>query len=210
MDVQLIVDGNAGHVRASPPSASVAVPQGPGRVGQTVAVPSPAPRDERDPRDPIREAHRQWVEHGWGDAADGMALVTSVVRVQQLLLERVDAALRPHGLSFARYEVLRLLAFSRAGRMPMTRLGSLLQVHPASVTSAVDRLEKQGYVARARGEQDRRVVLAGLTEQGRAVVEAATDDLNRVFADPGLDRDGVRELVGLLGVLRSGAGDVVD
>lgn len=53
-------------------------------------------------------------------------------------------------------------------------------------------------------------MLAGLTEQGRAVVEAATDDLNRVFADPGLDRDGVRELVGLLGVLRSGAGDVVD
>ena len=91
-------------------------------------------------RDPIREAHRQWVRHGWGDAADGMVMVTSLVRVQQLLMERIDAVLRPLELTFARYEVLRLLSFSSAGAMPMTRLGSLLQVHPTSVTSAVDRL----------------------------------------------------------------------
>ena len=89
--------------------------------------------------DPIREAHRQWAAHGWGEAADGMAMVTSVVRAQQLLMERIDAALRPLDLTFARYEVLQLLAFSRSGSMPMTRLGSLLQVHPTSVTSAVGR-----------------------------------------------------------------------
>ena len=58
-------------------------------------------------RDPINEAHRQWVAHGWADAADGMAMVTSVVRAQQLLMERIDAVLRPRGLTFARYEVLR-------------------------------------------------------------------------------------------------------
>ena len=114
-------------------------------------------------RDPIREAHRQWVAHGWGPAADGMAMVTSVVRVQQLLLERIEAVLRPLGLTFARYEVLRLLSFSSAGAMPMTRMGSLLQVHPTSVTSAVDRLEKQGFVARSRQDSDRRVVRATIT-----------------------------------------------
>ena len=97
-------------------------------------------------RDPIREAHRQWVQHGWSDAADGMVMVTSLVRAHQLLLERIDAVLRPLELTFARYEVLRLLSFSSAGAMPMTRLGSLLQVHPTSVTSAVDRLERQGWV----------------------------------------------------------------
>lgn len=45
-------------------------------------------------RDPIREAHSQWVRHGWSDAADGTAMVTSVARVQQLLAERIDAVLR--------------------------------------------------------------------------------------------------------------------
>jgi hypothetical protein len=33
-----------------------------------------------------------------------MATVTSVMRVQQILLSAVDGALRPHGLTFARYE----------------------------------------------------------------------------------------------------------
>ena len=113
-----------------------------------------------------------------GHAADGMAMVTSVVRVQQLLMERIDAVLRPLDLTFARYEVLRLLSFVPSGSMPMTRLGSLLQVHPTSVTSAVERLVEQGYVERLRREEDRRVILAALTAAGRDVVERATLGLN--------------------------------
>lgn len=163
-------------------------------------------------RDPIRAAHQQWVRHGWDGAADGMAMVTSLVRVNQLLLERIDAVLRPLGLTFARYEVLRLLAFvaEGAGEMAMTRLGSLLQVHPTSVTSAVDRLVRQGYVERTRSATDGRVVLASLTHAGRAVVEEATEGLNRaVFERPGLPADQVAELTDLLGRLRADAGDHV-
>jgi len=158
--------------------------------------------------DPILEARRQWVAHGWDDAADGMAMVTSVVRVHQLLLERIDAVLRPLELTFARYEVLRLLGFTHDGAMPMTRLGSLLQVHPTSVTSAVDRLEHQGHVVRQRGEKDRRVVLACITEAGRAIVEKATDGLNRdVFEQPGLDAASLQALHELLTDLRCSLGD---
>ena len=161
------------------------------------------------PRDPIREAHRQWVAHGWGEAADGMALVTSVVRVQQLLLERIEEVLRPLDLTFARYEVLRLLSFSTTGSMPMTRLGSLLQVHPTSVTSAVSRLERQGYAARDRPEHDRRVVLASVTDTGRAVVDKATAQLNTdVFERPGLTPEQVRALTALLADYRAVNGDL--
>jgi DNA-binding MarR family transcriptional regulator len=165
----------------------------------------------RDSRDPIREAHRQWVRHGWGDAADGMVMVTSLVRVNQLLSERIDAVLRPLGLTFARYEVLRLLSFSSAGAMPMTRLGSLLQVHPTSVTSAVDRLEGQGYVARLRRDEDKRVVLASITDAGREVVERATAGLNAdVFERPVLSAAQLSALTDLLGAIRADAGDRVD
>ena len=158
--------------------------------------------------DPIGEARRQWVEHGWGDAAPGMAMVTSLVRVNQIVMERIEAALRPHRLSFARFEVLRLLAFTRAGALPMARLGSLLQVHPTSVTSAVQRLEAQGLVQRTRSEPDRRVVLAGITDAGREVVDAATAALNsEVFERPGLAPEDVGALTGLLGRLRAEAGD---
>ncbi len=168
-----------------------------------------SPRPDRP--DPIREAHRQWVHHGWAEAADGMAAVTSLVRVHQLLHERIDAVLRPRGLTFARYEVLRLLAFTSAGSLPMTRLGSLLQVHPTSVTSAVDRLERQGFVVRERQSADRRVVRAALTPSGRAVVEQATVGLNdAVFGDLGLDPDGTADLTRLLSAYRRHAGDRVD
>lgn len=161
-------------------------------------------------RDPIHEAHNQWIRHGWDDAADGMAMVTSVVRVQQLLMERIDSVLRPLELTFARYEVLRLLSFVQSGSMPMTRLGSLLQVHPTSVTSAVERLVRQGYVERLRRDEDRRVVLASLTDAGREVVDRATLGLNtRVFQQPGLPTADVVRLTELLGQVREAAGDHV-
>ena len=59
-----------------------------------------------------------------------MAVVTSIMRVQQVLLARVEAVLRPLGLTFARYEVLMLLRFSRKGCLPVGKIGERLQVHP--------------------------------------------------------------------------------
>ena len=161
-----------------------------------------------DARDPIAEARRQWEAHGWAPAADGMEMVTSLFRAQQLLHARIDSALRAYDLSFARYEILRLLAFSRSGSLPMTRLGSLLQVHAASVTSAVSRLETQGHVVRTGDAGDRRVVRAAITDSGRTVVEAATGSLNReIFEQPGVSRRDVRGLIRLLRAVRSVNGD---
>ena len=172
-------------------------------------TPPAGTRPNEGPRDPIREAHRQWVTHGWEDAADGMAMVTSLIRVQQLLLERIDAVLRPLGLTFARYEVLMLLSFARSGSLSMARVGSLLQVHPTSATSAVARLEAQGWVERRRSAADGRVVLAAVTEAGRAVATEATEGLNReVFTRPGLAPEQVSALTALLEDHRRAAGDL--
>ena len=166
-------------------------------------------RTPRPGRAPIGEAARPGVAHGWADAADGMAMVTSLIRVQQLLLERIDAVLRPSGLTFARYEVLMLLSFSRSGSLPMARIGSLLQVHPTSATSAVARLEAQGWVRRTRSAADGRVVLASVTEAGRAVAAAATEGLNRdVFTRPELAPEQVVQLTALLEEHRRAAGDL--
>ena len=74
----------------------------------------------RLPFDPVAEARRRWVEHGWEDAAAGMAAVTSLMRAQQIVSARVDEALRPHALTFARYEVLMLLLFSPNSKVLVT------------------------------------------------------------------------------------------
>ena len=156
--------------------------------------------------DPIDEAARQWGLR-W-DAVEQMHAVTSLMRVQQLVLAQLDDLLRPHGLTFARYEALVLLTFSRAGSLPLGKMGERLQVHPTSITSIIDRLESAGLVVRRRHPEDGRAVLAEITDAGRAVVEAATADL--VGADFGLgalDRDQLRQISTVLRPVREAAGD---
>ena len=104
--------------------------------------------------------------------------------------------------------MLRLLSFTQDGQLPMAKLGSRLQVHPASVTSAVARLEKQGFVRRSRSADDGRVVLAAISDAGREAVEAATISLNsEVFEKP--DIEDVPGLTALLTQLRAASGDAV-
>jgi DNA-binding MarR family transcriptional regulator len=158
--------------------------------------------------DPIAEAERQWGEHGWTDEAAGMAVVTSIMRLQQVFLARADAVLRPLGLTFARYEVLMLLSFARKGALPLGKIGERLQVNAASVTNAVDRLEGDGLVARRSNPEDGRGTLAGLTAAGRRRAAAATDAMNKeVFTDIGLAPSMVARLFDLLADLRRAAGD---
>lgn len=164
--------------------------------------------EQPDPRDPIAEARRQWAAHGWGDVADGMAAVTSVMRAQQIMLARVHEVLKPFGLTFARYELLALLSFTRDGALPMSKASSLLQVHPTSVTNAVDRLEAAALVRRLPHPDDRRGILVEITEAGRVKARAATEKLNaQVFAEPGLKPDDLDALVTVLTNLRRDAGD---
>lgn len=166
---------------------------------------------KRLPVDPIAEAKRQWLAHGWTDAAAGMTAVTSIMRAHQLMLARVDEALRPLGLTFARYELLTLLSFSRSGRMPMASASARLQVHPTSVTNTVDRLESAGFVRREPHPSDGRATLVVLTDEGRALSERATAALNsEVFERPGLSQDDTDELVRLLARMRRDAGDFDD
>lgn len=156
--------------------------------------------------DPIDEAARQWARR-W-DSATAMHAVTSLMRVQQLILGRLDALLRPHGLTFARYEALVLLVFSSRGSLPLGKMGERLQVHPTSVTSIVRRLDVDGLVRRSPHPEDGRAVLAEITDEGRALVERATADL--VGAEFGLgvlDEESLRNLSELLRPIRSAAGD---
>jgi DNA-binding MarR family transcriptional regulator len=152
--------------------------------------------------DPIVEARRQWREHGWADAEPGMAVVTSVMRVQQLLSARVEAALAPFDLSFARYELLRLLAFTQRGELPLSRVSALLQVHPTSVTNAIQRLVADGLVVRAPHPSDGRAAIAVLTDAGRERVERATPAVNGVFVDVGVEGDDAERLFQLLDRIR--------
>jgi len=158
------------------------------------------------PFDPIDEAARQWGRR-W-DGVPAMHAVTSLMRVQQLVIGRLDAILKPHGLTFARYEALVLLVFSSRGSLPLGKMGERLQVHPTSVTSIVRRLEAADLVVRRAHPQDGRAVLAEITDAGRELVEVATRDLVAAdFALGALPDDDLERLSELLRPVREAAGD---
>ena len=158
--------------------------------------------------DPIEEARAQWAARWEPDAADAMAAATSVMRAQQVVLAAVDAALRPLGLTFARYEGLMLLYFSRRGALPLGKMGPRLMIHPTSVTNLVDRLEQQGLVRRVPHPTDGRTTLAEITTDGRALAKRATKAVNDVLFGLGdLSRADLDHLVRIVRKLRRRAGD---
>jgi DNA-binding MarR family transcriptional regulator len=164
-----------------------------------------SPRDAL-PFDPILRAAALWTDRI--GPATTMAAVTSVMRVQQILLSAVDGVLRPLGLTFARYEALVLLTFSRTGRLPMRVMGERLQLHPTSVTNIVDRLQADDLVRRIPHPTDRRATLVEITEQGSALMERATAAVTAVeFGMTGLDEDELKQLTELLGKVRHATGD---
>ena len=157
------------------------------------------------PYDPIEEAARQWDAHGLG-ATEPMKFITSIMRAQQILSARVEAVLRPLGLTFPRYEMLMLLVFSRRGALPLSAAGKRLMVHPTSITNTVDKLERDGFVVRTPHRDDRRVVLAEITPDGRDVAKRATAALEEIRFGVGSESPLEKVTVGLR-VLRHNAGD---
>lgn len=160
--------------------------------------------------DPIAEARRQWTDRWGGDVAPSMAAVTSIMRAQQILMARLNALLTPLELNFPRYEALMLLYLSRAGSLPLGKMGERLQVHATSITNIVDGLERAGLVERIRHERDRRMTLAAITTEGRDRAERATTALNEAsFGTEPLVQTELETVFGVLRRLRLAQGDFV-
>ena len=157
--------------------------------------------------DPIEEAQRNWRRQGWG-AVDAMAAATSITRAHQIVLGRINDALAPLDLNFSRFEALALLSFTRNGELPLGKMGDRLQVHPASITNTIDRLERDGLVERVGHPTDRRTTLARITDSGRAAAEAGAAALAEIaFGLDGVPFDAVKRLDADITELRRRAGD---
>ena len=161
--------------------------------------------------DPIDQAGELWEQHWPGEPDDvyaSMRAVTSIMRAQQILIAELDAMLRPFGITFSRYETLVLLAYTRAGSLPLSKIGERLQVHATSVTNVIDRLEGAGLVRREPNPRDGRGTLAVVTDAGRDVAHKATAEFNAArFGLGGVPLDDLTRLFEILRSLRVDAGD---
>ena len=78
-------------------------------------------------------------------------------------------------------QILVMQAIDESGQLPVSEIARQVALSQATVTSVLDRLEKKGFVKRARSSKDRRVVSVSLTVAGSTCVDNAPDLLQEDF-----------------------------
>ncbi len=158
--------------------------------------------------DPVEGSRQRWVQQGWEASAPGMAAVVSVMRAEQIFLNRATDILRPLDLTFARYQVLGMLRWT--GPMTLGAIGHRLWITAATVTGSINRLEAAGLIRRLPHPTDARATFVEITAKGRRMFDQAVTKLNaELFDSVGLSEAESELLVALIGKIRVSEGDVV-
>ncbi|MEM6673978.1 MAG: MarR family transcriptional regulator [Planctomycetota bacterium] len=96
----------------------------------------------------------------------------TLVRAHERLAGGMHSLFKQHGLTQATYNVLRILRGAGPEGLPCSSVGDRLVTRVPDVTRLLDRMERDGLVRRERSSEDRRVVLAFLSDEGRARVDS--------------------------------------
>ncbi len=106
----------------------------------------------------------------------------NVMRTADALARGGEALLKPTGLSATQYNVLRILRGAGTQGLACREVGCRMISRDPDITRLLDRMESRGLIARAREEQDRRVVKTRITPEGLRVLaelDAPVQELHR-------------------------------
>ena len=96
--------------------------------------------------------------------------VLSVWRTARLLEQMVHEVLKDSGLTLTQYNVLRILRGAGSAGLACSQIAERMITSDPDVTRLLDRLEKSGLVSRDRSKADRRVVIAGITQEALELI----------------------------------------
>jgi DNA-binding MarR family transcriptional regulator len=105
-----------------------------------------------------------------------------------------------HGLTAQQYNALRLLKAAHPGKVPTLSLATRLVSRAPDITRLLDKLHDRGLVERERPAENRRVVMIGITEAGRALLDQLAPAVQACHASQlgHLDENQMSALVELL------------
>jgi len=121
------------------------------------------------------------VQAGVGGDLDAV-LVFNLLRTQSCLGLLIDADLRRERLTAAQFNALLVLRAGGREGLLMGEIGERLVVTKSNVTGLVDRLERQGLVARGE-HRDRRATVVRLTDAGADLLERALPRYAKLLAE---------------------------
>ncbi len=87
-------------------------------------------------------------------------------RTADVVSQRYEKFLKKWGISGTQYNVLRILRGAGAEGLRCGEIGERMISHDPDITRLLDRIEKLGWIERARDSKDRRVVLTRISRKG--------------------------------------------
>lgn len=127
-----------------------------------------------DSTDRIDRLLAEWQAERPGLDAAPMAVVGRLLSIGRQLEARANSALKPLGLHYTDLDVLATLRRGgRPYRRTPTELRDSVLITSGAMTACLDRLERNGLIARVADPQDRRSSAAELTPAGRKLIDKA-------------------------------------
>jgi MarR family transcriptional regulator, 2-MHQ and catechol-resistance regulon repressor len=124
--------------------------------------------------------------------------VTVILRASQAIQEVIRNDVAKHRLNSTEFSVLELLYHK--GDQPIQVIGKKVLISSGSITYVVDKLVEKKYVRRIGCPEDRRVIYAALTSEGKALMDEIFPQhilkIREVFIDLGPDE--LKETISLL------------
>src|SRR5262245_13933300 len=108
-------------------------------------------------------------------------LIELLDHVEQSISREIEDVLKAYNLSLAKYNILNALA-EGGGRLPFSILVERLGCVRSNVTGLIDRLQDDHLVRRVDHPEDRRMLFAELTDEGRALITIITPHYDAVIS----------------------------
>ena len=99
----------------------------------------------------------------------------NVLRTAEVLLQKINAVLKPLNLTFTQYNVLRILRGAGEQGLTCSQLGERLIGRDPDITRLLDRMERSTLVTRERSVDDRRIVVTMIQPEGLTLLTQAEE-----------------------------------
>ncbi len=136
-------------------------------------------------------------------------VMMGIVRVSELFKKKASEIIQNYGLTFAQYNVLRVLSSSDDGTNTVTNVSRIMLVTGANMTGISKRMERDGFLLRKRHPSDERVTLLEITPKGRQALVNIQPEKEHFIADlvgdlPEAEKEKILEVI--RGLIRKNRG----
>ena len=129
----------------------------------------------------------------------------SIQRTADVLSQKFEQFLKPWGVSGTQYNVLRILRGAGSEGLRCGEIGERMVAHDPDITRLLDRMEKAGWIERARDTRDRRVVLTHINRRGLELLKEIDKPIENFTTELGnhIAERRFRELIDVLDEIRN-------